>query len=104
MGLDAIGVEWQTCLNKFCMYYGLTNRIVHLPLPGISYQLLTVISLLQSVLTIICCQIDITELDDFAQAAFHGYKSLNRIQSRIYHTVYYTNENILVRHFIPLIL
>ncbi|XP_004299306.1 PREDICTED: activating signal cointegrator 1 complex subunit 3 [Fragaria vesca subsp. vesca] len=40
--------------------------------------------------------IDIAELDDFAQAAFRGYKSLNRIQSRIYHTVYYTNENILV--------
>ncbi|KAK3225847.1 hypothetical protein Dsin_005709 [Dipteronia sinensis] len=40
--------------------------------------------------------IEIRELDDFAQAAFHGYKSLNRIQSRIYQTVYYTNENILV--------
>ncbi|KAJ1402777.1 Winged helix DNA-binding domain superfamily [Sesbania bispinosa] len=36
------------------------------------------------------------ELDDFAQAAFRGYKSLNRIQSRIYQTVYGTNENILV--------
>lgn len=40
--------------------------------------------------------IDIKELDDFAQAAFHGYKSLNRIQSRIFQTVYYTNENVLV--------
>lgn len=40
--------------------------------------------------------IEIKELDDFAQAAFHGYKSLNRIQSRIFQTVYYTNENILV--------
>lgn len=40
--------------------------------------------------------IEISELDDFAQAAFHGYKSLNRIQSRIFQTVYYTNENILV--------
>ncbi|XP_024169344.1 DExH-box ATP-dependent RNA helicase DExH14 [Rosa chinensis] len=40
--------------------------------------------------------IEISELDEFAQAAFRGYKSLNRIQSRIYHTVYYTNENILV--------
>uniref|UniRef100_A0A803P9U3 RNA helicase n=1 Tax=Cannabis sativa TaxID=3483 RepID=A0A803P9U3_CANSA len=40
--------------------------------------------------------IEIKELDDFAQAAFRGYKSLNRIQSRIYQTVYYTNENILV--------
>lgn len=40
--------------------------------------------------------IEIRELDDFAQAAFRGYKSLNRIQSRIFQTVYYTNENILV--------
>ncbi|GAV70037.1 DEAD domain-containing protein/Helicase_C domain-containing protein/Sec63 domain-containing protein [Cephalotus follicularis] len=40
--------------------------------------------------------IEIKELDDFAQAAFRGYKSLNRIQSRIYQTVYFTNENILV--------
>ncbi|KAM7483382.1 hypothetical protein LguiB_007965 [Lonicera macranthoides] len=40
--------------------------------------------------------IDITELDDFAQAAFRGYKSLNRIQSRIFQTTYNTNENILV--------
>ncbi|XP_061953450.1 DExH-box ATP-dependent RNA helicase DExH14 isoform X3 [Populus nigra] len=40
--------------------------------------------------------IEIKELDDFAQAAFHGYKSLNRIQSWIFQTVYYTNENILV--------
>ncbi|CAI9111861.1 OLC1v1012190C1 [Oldenlandia corymbosa var. corymbosa] len=40
--------------------------------------------------------IEIKELDDFAQAAFHGYKSLNRIQSRIYETTYHTNENILV--------
>ncbi|KAJ8643830.1 hypothetical protein MRB53_005578 [Persea americana] len=40
--------------------------------------------------------IDIKELDDFAQAAFRGYKSLNRIQSRIYEATYLTNENILV--------
>ncbi|KAL5544599.1 hypothetical protein UlMin_008383 [Ulmus minor] len=40
--------------------------------------------------------IEIKELDDFAQAAFQGYKSLNRIQSRIFQTVYHTNENILV--------
>ncbi|XP_059642764.1 DExH-box ATP-dependent RNA helicase DExH14 isoform X2 [Cornus florida] len=40
--------------------------------------------------------IEIKELDDFAQAAFHGYKSLNRIQSRIFRTTYYSNENILV--------
>lgn len=41
-------------------------------------------------------QIEIKELDDFAQAAFQGYKSLNRIQSHIYQTTYNTNENILV--------
>ncbi|XP_052179855.1 DExH-box ATP-dependent RNA helicase DExH14 isoform X1 [Diospyros lotus] len=40
--------------------------------------------------------IEIKELDEFAQAAFHGYKSLNRIQSRIFQTTYYSNENILV--------
>ncbi|KAK2973851.1 hypothetical protein RJ640_003259 [Escallonia rubra] len=40
--------------------------------------------------------IEIKELDDFAQAAFHGYKSLNRIQSRIFQTTYNSNENILV--------
>ncbi|KAI4303767.1 hypothetical protein MLD38_039362 [Melastoma candidum] len=40
--------------------------------------------------------IEIRELDDLAQAAFHGYKTLNRIQSRIFHSVYNTNENILV--------
>lgn len=39
---------------------------------------------------------EIKELDDFAQAAFQGYKTLNRIQSRIFQTVFYTNENILV--------
>ncbi|XAR63795.1 DNA helicase [Bertholletia excelsa] len=40
--------------------------------------------------------IEIKELDEFAQAAFQGYKSLNRIQSRIFQTTYYSNENILV--------
>ncbi|KAJ4821369.1 Activating signal cointegrator 1 complex subunit 3 [Rhynchospora pubera] len=40
--------------------------------------------------------IEIKELDEFAQAAFQGYKTLNRIQSRIYHATYNTNENILV--------
>ncbi|XP_057950653.1 DExH-box ATP-dependent RNA helicase DExH14 isoform X2 [Malania oleifera] len=40
--------------------------------------------------------IEIKELDDFAQAAFHGYKSLNRIQSQIFQATYHTNENILV--------
>ncbi|CAL9027659.1 unnamed protein product, partial [Prunus brigantina] len=46
--------------------------------------------------TALCCQIEITKLHEFAQAAFRGYKSLNRIQSRIFRTVYCTNENILV--------
>lgn len=46
----------------------------------------------------LCCQIEIKELDDLAQVAFHGYKSLNRIQSRIFQTVYNTNENILVSY------
>ena len=41
-------------------------------------------------------QIEIRELDGFAQTAFHGYKTLNRIQSRIYDTTYHSNENILV--------
>lgn len=41
-------------------------------------------------------QIEIRELDEFAQAAFQGYKSLNRIQSRIFQTTYDSNENILV--------
>lgn len=45
-------------------------------------------------------QIEIKELDEFAQAAFHGYKSLNRIQSQIFQTVYFTNENILVSHWL----
>ncbi|KAG8095958.1 hypothetical protein GUJ93_ZPchr0013g36564 [Zizania palustris] len=40
--------------------------------------------------------IEIGELDEFAQAAFQGYKSLNRVQSRIFQATYYTNENILV--------
>ena len=40
----------------------------------------------------------ISELDDFAQLAFAGYKTLNRIQSRIYPTAFSTNENILVRN------
>ncbi|KAL5723149.1 DNA helicase [Ranunculus cassubicifolius] len=40
--------------------------------------------------------IEIKELDEFAQTAFHGYKSLNRIQSRIFQATYNSNENILV--------
>ncbi|PNG99612.1 Activating signal cointegrator 1 complex subunit 3, partial [Tetrabaena socialis] len=38
----------------------------------------------------------ISELDDWAQLAFQGYKTLNRIQSRIFPTAYNSNENILV--------
>lgn len=38
----------------------------------------------------------ITQLDEWAQQAFQGYKSLNRIQSRIFQTAYDSNENILV--------
>ncbi|CAB4309241.1 unnamed protein product [Prunus armeniaca] len=41
-------------------------------------------------------EIEITKLHEFAQAAFNGYKSLNLIQIHIFHTAYYTNENILV--------
>lgn len=44
-------------------------------------------------------QIEIKELDDFAQIAFDGYETLNRIQSRIFPTSYYSNENILVMIF-----
>lgn len=88
---DANGVEWQTGLYKFCIYCSSTNSHY----PGI-----LLINFWPWLLTVTCCQIDIAELDDFAQAAFRGYKSLNRIQSRIYHTVYYTNENILVRCFV----
>ncbi|GBG84220.1 hypothetical protein CBR_g38192 [Chara braunii] len=40
--------------------------------------------------------VKISELDEFAQLAFEGYKTLNRIQSRIFDTAYNTNENILV--------
>ncbi|PIA58140.1 hypothetical protein AQUCO_00500228v1 [Aquilegia coerulea] len=44
--------------------------------------------------------IEIHQLDDFAQTAFRGYKSLNRIQSRIFQAAYHTNENILIgQHF-----
>ena len=44
-------------------------------------------------------QVKITELEDFAQLAFEGYKTLNRIQSRIFHTAFNSNENILVSIF-----
>ena len=37
-----------------------------------------------------------SELDDIAQLAFKGTKSLNRIQSVAFHVAYYTNENLLI--------
>ena len=40
--------------------------------------------------------VQISELDDWAQSAFEGYETLNRIQSRIYPTAYHSNENMLV--------
>lgn len=44
-------------------------------------------------------QIEITELDEFAQAAFRGYTSLWTVFRAAYfmYFYYYTNENILVR-------
>ncbi|KAL4565266.1 hypothetical protein LXL04_029354 [Taraxacum kok-saghyz] len=50
--------------------------------------------------------IEIKELDEFAQAAFQGYKSLNFIQSRIFQTTYYTNEKNLtkIRFFVVFLL
>ena len=40
--------------------------------------------------------VEIAELPDWAQLAFEGYKSLNRIQSRIYPAAFFSNENLLV--------
>ena len=41
-------------------------------------------------------RVAITELDDWAQKAFKGYEYLNRIQSRIFETAYFSNDNVLV--------
>ena len=38
----------------------------------------------------------VAELDEWAQLAFEGMASLNRIQSRIYDAAYHSNENLLV--------
>lgn len=38
----------------------------------------------------------IEELDEWAQPAFNGIRTLNRIQSKIFPQAYYTNENLLV--------
>lgn len=35
-------------------------------------------------------------MPEWAQLAFAGYKTLNRIQSRIYRTAFASNENMLV--------
>eukprot|EP01104_Vermistella_antarctica_P009338 TRINITY_DN238_c1_g1_i2.p1 TRINITY_DN238_c1_g1~~TRINITY_DN238_c1_g1_i2.p1 ORF type:complete len:2228 (-),score=554.58 TRINITY_DN238_c1_g1_i2:294-5987(-) len=40
--------------------------------------------------------IEISELEPFAQKAFKGYKTLNRIQSKIFQFAHHTNENLLV--------
>lgn len=40
--------------------------------------------------------VEISAMEDWAQLAFAGYKTLNRIQSRIYKTAFHSNENILV--------
>lgn len=41
-------------------------------------------------------RVRISELDDIAQLAFKGTKSLNRIQSIVFERAYYTNENLLI--------
>ena len=41
-------------------------------------------------------RVAITELDAWAQKAFKGYEYLNRIQSRIFETAYFNNDNVLV--------
>lgn len=38
----------------------------------------------------------ISQLPEWAQRAFQGYTKLNRIQSRIFPTAFYSNENVLV--------
>ena len=40
--------------------------------------------------------VKIAELPEWAQLAFGGYKSLNRIQSRIFQSALYSNQNMLV--------
>ena len=41
-------------------------------------------------------KVRISELDEIAQLAFKGVKTLNRIQSIAFDTAYYTNENLLI--------
>ena len=40
--------------------------------------------------------ISIEEIDEFAKSIFKGYKTLNRLQSRLFEIAYNSNENILV--------
>lgn len=41
-------------------------------------------------------RVKISDLDGMAQIAFKGTKVLNRIQSVVFETAYYTNENLLI--------
>ena len=41
-------------------------------------------------------KVKISELDEVAQIAFKGTKTLNRIQSIVFDAAYYTNENLLI--------
>ena len=40
--------------------------------------------------------VNVTEMEPWAQTAFHGMSKLNRIQSAIFHTAFRTNENMLI--------
>ncbi|KAL8003118.1 putative Sec63 domain, transcription-repair coupling factor, C2 domain superfamily [Plasmopara halstedii] len=40
--------------------------------------------------------VEIASLDDFAQTAFHGISTLNRLQSKLFHAAYHSNQNLLV--------
>lgn len=41
-------------------------------------------------------RVQISELDDIARLAFKGTRTLNRIQSIVFDSAYYTNENLLI--------
>ena len=41
-------------------------------------------------------QVLITDIEDWCRPVFRGYQSLNRIQSIVYETAYFTNENMLI--------
>jgi replicative superfamily II helicase len=40
--------------------------------------------------------IPISELPDYARMVFRGVKRLNRLQSKVFETAFYSNENMLV--------